>query len=373
MVVTGIIYSIIKKSYKASKVSLVFFLLKMFAVIFLFMYLSKRGPERLFQEDMLPLIWDKIMAPVATIVPIGSVFLTFFIGFGLMEFLGVFMEPIMNPLFKTPGRSAIDAVASLVGSCSLGIIITNNAYIQDKYTGKEAAIVATGFLTVSATFLLIVAKILNIVEYWNFYFFTTVLINLLVTAITARIYPLKNKTQKYYSGKDKYKNEKVKISFSYAFNEGMKIFKAAPSLITLLKSNFKEGFKMALSFTPMLLSVGMLGLIITEYTPIFDVLAYIFYPFTFITKTPEAFITAKALSLSVAEMLLPSSLVIQAPLTVRMLVGIVSVTEILFLSASIPFIMESKIPISLGECLIIWFQRVAISILITMPILHFVF
>lgn len=122
---------------------------------------------------------------------------------------------------------------------------------------------------------------------------------------------------------------------------------------------------MALSFTPMLLLVGMLGLIITEYTPVFDTLAYIFYPFTFITKTPEAFITAKALSLSIAEMLLLSSLVIQAPIIVRMLVGIVSVTEILFLSASITFIMESEIPISFSECLIIWFERVAISILIT--------
>lgn len=71
-----------------------------------------------------------------------------------MEFIGVFMEPVMRPFFKTPGRSAVDAVASFVGSYSLALLITNRVYMEDTYTKKEAAIIATGFSTVSATFIL---------------------------------------------------------------------------------------------------------------------------------------------------------------------------------------------------------------------------
>ena len=46
---------------------------------------------------------------------------------------------------ENTGRSAIDAVASFVGSYSLALLITNRVYKEGKYTTK-AAIIATGFL-----------------------------------------------------------------------------------------------------------------------------------------------------------------------------------------------------------------------------------
>src|SRR5690606_14712239 len=101
-----------------------------------------------------------IVISVTTIVPIGSIFLAFLVNYGLMQFIGVFMQPIMKPIWKTPGRSAIDAVASFVGSYSLALLITNRVYKEGKYSGKEAAIIATGFSTVSATFMVIVADTL---------------------------------------------------------------------------------------------------------------------------------------------------------------------------------------------------------------------
>ena len=76
----------------------------------------------------------------------------------------------MKPLFKTPGKSAIDAVASFVGSYSIGLLITNRVYNSGHYSAKEAAIIATGFSTVSATFMVIVAKTLNLMDIWNLFF-----------------------------------------------------------------------------------------------------------------------------------------------------------------------------------------------------------
>ena len=375
MVLAGIAYAIKTKSWQKSKLHSVFFAIKLVALVFVFMYVTNKGPARIFDGDMLPLIWNSIMVSVATIVPIGSVFLAFLTGFGLMEFIGVFMEPVMRPVFKTPGRSAVDAVASFVGSYSLALLITNRVYLEDTYTKKEAAIIATGFSTVSATFMIIVAKTLDLLDYWLAYFWITLFVTFLVTAITARIFPLNKKPQEYYSGKEYIPEEKKKVTFGEALDAGMETYKNSGSLAVVIKDNFIDGFKMALNIAPSLLGVGMIGLLLAEYTPIFDIIGYIFYPFTLITRVEEPLMVAQALGMSIAEMLLPAPVVANAGLGLiaKMLVAVVSVSEILFFSASIPVMMGTEIPLKFSDYIIIWIERVILSIVITMPILYLFF
>ena len=375
MVLAGIAYAIKTKSWQKSKLHSVFFAIKLVALVFVFMYVTNKGPARIFDGDMLPLIWNGIMVSVATIVPIGSVFLAFLTGFGLMEFIGVFMEPVMRPVFKTPGRSAVDAVASFVGSYSLALLITNRVYLEDTYTKKEAAIIATGFSTVSATFMIIVAKTLDLLDYWLAYFWITLFVTFLVTAITARIFPLNKKPQEYYSGKEYVPEEKKKVTFGEALDAGMTGYKNSGSLASVVKDNFIDGFKMALNIAPSLLGVGMIGLLLAEYTPIFDIIGYIFYPFTLITRVEQPLMVAQALGMSIAEMLLPAPVVANAGLGLiaKMLVAVVSVSEILFFSASIPVMMGTEIPLKFSDYIIIWIERVILSILISMPILYLVF
>lgn len=375
MVLAGIAYAIKTKSWQKSKLHSVFFAIKLVALVFVFMYVTNKGPARIFDGDMLPLIWNGIMVSVATIVPIGSVFLAFLTGFGLMEFIGVFMEPVMRPVFKTPGRSAVDAVASFVGSYSLALLITNRVYLEDTYTKKEAAIIATGFSTVSATFMIIVAKTLDLLDYWLAYFWITLFVTFLVTAITARIFPLNKKPQEYYSGKEYVPEEKKKVTFGEAIEAGMEAYKNSGSLASVVKDNFIDGFKMALNIAPSLLGVGMIGLLLAEYTPIFDIIGYIFYPFTLITRVEEPLMVAQALGMSIAEMLLPAPVVANAGLGLiaKMLVAVVSVSEILFFSASIPVMMGTEIPLKFSDYIIIWIERVILSIVINMPILYLFF
>lgn len=375
MALAGIAYAIKTKSWQKSKLHSVFFAIKLVALVFVFMFVTNKGPARIFDGDMLPLIWNGIMVSVATIVPIGSVFLAFLTGFGLMEFIGVFMEPVMRPVFKTPGRSAVDAVASFVGSYSLALLITNRVYLEDTYTKKEAAIIATGFSTVSATFMIIVAKTLGLLDYWLAYFWITLFVTFIVTAITARIFPLNKKPQEYYSGKEYIPEEKKKVTFGEALDAGMEAYKNSGSLALVIKDNFIDGFKMALNIAPSLLGVGMIGLLLAEYTPIFDIIGYIFYPFTLLTRVEEPLMVAQALGMSIAEMLLPAPVVANAGLGLiaKMLVAVVSVSEILFFSASIPVMMGTEIPLKFSDYIIIWIERVILSIVITMPILYLFF
>lgn len=53
---------------------------------------------------------------------------------------------------------------------------------------------------------------------------------------------------------------------------------------------------------------------------------------------------------------------------VKFVIAVVSISEILFFSASIPCIMGTDIPLSLKDIVIIWFERGALSIAATVPI-----
>src|SRR5699024_7084183 len=123
------------------------------------------------------------------------------VGYGLLEFVGVFLQPVMRPIWKTPGRSAVDAVASFVGSYALGLLITNRVFKEGKYTIKEATIIATGSSTVSVTFMVIIATTLDLMDIWNTYFWVTLIVTFAVTAITVRIWPLRNTSEEYYENK----------------------------------------------------------------------------------------------------------------------------------------------------------------------------
>ncbi|GFN34748.1 YjiH family protein [Tepidimicrobium xylanilyticum] len=374
IVTVGGILPFVNKTWNKDKTTAVFSLIKILGIVFILMGISNRGPAFLMAEGVIPFIYSKIVIPVITIVPIGSIFLAFLVNYGLMEFVGVFMQPIMKPIWKTPGRSAIDAVASFVGSYSLALLITDKVYQEGKYTGKEAAIIATGFSTVSATFMIIVAKTLGIMDQWLLYFWLTLIITFIVTAITARLYPLNKKPDTYYNNQEGYPEELYTGNrFKLALEEGMEAFDNAPTVVQSTLDNLKSGVILALSIGPLLMSIGVIGVVLAEYTPLFDIVGYIFYPFTLITRVPEPLLSAKAMALSIAEMFLPALIVTEAPIITRFLIAIVSVSEILFFSASIPCIMGTKIPISLKDIIIIWIERVILSILITAPILHIMF
>lgn len=190
LITAGAAYPLVRGYWNRNITERVFSGLKILGVLAALLALTGWGPAFLHEPDMLPFLFDKLVIPVSLIVPIGGVFLALLISYGLLELIGVLVQPIMRPIWRTPGRSAIDAVASFVGSYSIGLLITNRVYQAGQYSAREAAIIATGFSTVSATFMIIVARTLDLMSVWNAYFWLTLSITFLVTAITVRLPPL---------------------------------------------------------------------------------------------------------------------------------------------------------------------------------------
>ncbi|SEA37610.1 Nucleoside recognition [Thalassobacillus cyri] len=201
VIILGATYPFYNKTWNRDAVNMTLSFFKVLGVLVAAMLMFNFGPAWLFEPSMGPFLFEKLVIPVGLLVPIGAVFLALLVGYGLLEFIGVLLQPIMRPIWKTPGRSAIDAVASFVGSYSIGLLITNRVFKEGKYTIKEATIIATGFSTVSATFMIVVAKTLGLMEIWNTYFWVTLFVTFLVTAITVRIWPLNKISDDYVDGK----------------------------------------------------------------------------------------------------------------------------------------------------------------------------
>ncbi|WP_338941776.1 YjiH family protein [Fusobacterium nucleatum] len=372
IIFVGTIFPLIKKTWNKNKLNFIMSILNIIGLIFTIMSIFKFGPEIITQESMGPYVLFKVVIPVILIVPIGSIFLAFLVSYGLMEGIGTLMEPIMRPIFKTPGRSAIDAVASFVGSYSLALLVTNGVYRENKYTIKEAAIIATGFSTVSATFMIITLNTLNLMEYWNLYFWVCLIVTFIATAITARIYPLSKMPDIYFNKNLKVENKKSNI-FREAWNTAISNFLKSDSVLDNTISNLKSGIKLALNIGATIMSVGVISLLLAQYTKIFDILGYLFYPLTLFFKTSDPFLIAKSATITIADMYVPAIISTGASIDVRFIIAVLCISEILFFSASIPCILATDIPIKVRDIIIIWFERVVISLILIVPIVKFIF
>jgi nucleoside recognition membrane protein YjiH len=278
------------------------------------------------------------------------------------------MQPVMKPIFKIPGKSAVDAVASFAGSYSIALLITNRVYKEGKYNEKEAFIIATGFSTVSASFMMVVAKTLGLMDMWNVYFWSTLVITFMTTAIIVRLKPTSQVCEDYYNGINKKEEEIKSQRFKNAIEQGIEVAQNAPSLINCIKSNIVDGVKMTTGILPTILSVGLIGLVLTEFTPIFDLLGYILYPVTYILSflgIQDPLLVAKASTLSLAEMFLPATFIGESlNILTRYVIGVISISSILFFSASIPCMLSTDIPFKIKDLVVIWFQRIVIGMIL---------
>ena len=222
--------------------------------------------------------------------------------------------------------------------------------------------------------MVVVAKTLDLMEYWNTFFWVTLVLTFLVTAITARIYPLRNMSNTHYEGATPQPEVIVKKDrLKTAWAEAITAAESNPSLLKNLYIHLKDGFVMTMGVIPSILSIGLLGMVLATYTPLFDILAYIFVPFTYLLQLPEPMLTAKALSLSIAEMFLPALLVTQATMVTKFIVAVVPISAVLFFSAVMPVILSTDIPLTIRQMIIIWFERVVLTLILVTPIAFYLF
>lgn len=320
---------------------------------------------------------------VAWIIPVSSLFMPFLLNYGIIDFVGSLMEPFMRPIFKVPGRSAVNAIASFVSSSSVGVLITSKLYRNGVYTKKEATIIATGFSAVSVGFAYMVIDTAGLAEKFIPIYFTAMLITLLVSFFMSRIPPLSKMPSTYederVQTKEDLRNRKSEKNgiIKTGLERAIKKAYVAPNLGKEILTSLSDGYFVLPKVVSLLTAVGTLAMIIANYTPIFNWIGYGFEPILRILQVPDAAIIAPSLPVGIAEMFLPV-LMIADKIDIlteasRYFVVTVSMVQIIFFSETVVVIMSTKIPISLKQLIICFILRTLIAIPITALFMHLIF
>lgn len=146
------------------------------------------------------------LAPrVIVLAVVLGLFSPLIMDFGLVQFIAVFASPVMRPLFRVPGRSAVDCVASWLGSSSVAVVFTAKMYDAGYYTAREAASIVCCFSLAGIYNIYALAELLGIDYAMPKILLTVYSAMVLLAAILPRIWPISSIPDSYRLGHDIYK------------------------------------------------------------------------------------------------------------------------------------------------------------------------
>ena len=341
---------------------LAWFLMRIFGAVAIVMIHWQLGPAWIYSGAVGGVVMDEL-APVVLIIFLFSGFLLpLLTEFGLMEFVGAFLQSAFQRLFKVPGRAAIDAVASWLGSGTVGVLITLKQYESGHYTAREASVVATNFSIVSTAFCYAVASLLNVADVFVPFYLTVVLSALVCAMIMPRIPPLSMKKDVYISGEAQPEEPPFEGS---ALREGWSraTLKAgeAPGPLALLRKSTMNVLDIWLGVLPSVVFIAVVALAVATQTPIFETIAAPIIALMNMIGMENADVAGPAMLIGYADMFLPAIITAEAESTfTRFFVAVVSVSQLIYLSELGVLILRSPIPLSFLELTVIFLIRTII-------------
>ncbi|MRX71167.1 YjiH family protein [Bacillus lacus] len=345
--------------------------------VFAVMVLFELGPEFIWSEGTGGLLLFDLLPILFSVFFFAGLFLPLLLNYGLLELFGALLTKVMRPLFKLPGRSSIDCLASWLGDGTIGVLLTNRQYQEGYYTKREAAVIGTTFSVVSITFSLVIISHVGLGQYFLPFYLTVGLAGLAAALICPRIPPLSRKPDTYYKNAPKQNTELIPEG-STPFQWGLSQAVAKAKKNKGLKEFFSDGGKnildMWLGVAPIVMAFGTVALIIAEYTPLFKWLGLPFIPLLQLMQVPEAVEASQTLIVGFADMFLPAVIGsgIESEMT-RFIVATVSVTQLIYMSEVGGLLLGSKIPVSLKDLIIIFLERTLITLPIIVLAAHIVF
>lgn len=100
---------------------------RVLGAIFAVMYYFQVGPQMIIDANTGGVMIDltRSLISVLTVISFTMPLLT---EFGIMEFVGILISNVVRPLFKVPGRSAIDLITPWFGASSAAVLLTKQQY-----------------------------------------------------------------------------------------------------------------------------------------------------------------------------------------------------------------------------------------------------
>lgn len=340
--------------------------------------LTGAGPA-LFRDGATGgLVLNDLLPVLLCVFIFAGLLLPLLLNFGLLELMGTLLTVIMRPIFRLPGRSAIDCLASWLGDGSVGILLTSKQYQEKFYTQREAAVIGTTFSAVSITFSLVVIAQVELEAYFLPFYLTVCLAGFVCAIIIPRLPPLSWKKDVFIDGSD-IDNDRDKRPdnvglFQWGLKQALSRAEQAPSMRNLAAEGTRNAADMVLGVLPVIMAIGTMALVIAENTPIFDWLGQPFIPFLELLQIPQAEEASRTIVVGFADMFIPSILAasIESDMT-RFVIAAMSVTQLIYMSEVGALLLGSKIPVNLFELFIIFLLRTIITLPVIALMAHLIF
>ncbi|WP_338473295.1 YjiH family protein [Niallia sp. XMNu-256] len=359
-------------------VSPLLFIARLLGAIFAICTFFQWGPELIWSENTGGLLLNDLLPVLFSVFLFAGLFLPLLLDFGLLELFGTLLTKIMRPVFKLPGRSSIDCIASWLGDGTIGVLLTSKQYEEGFYTKREAAIIGTSFSVVSITFSLVVISQVGLGHMFVPFYLTITFAGLVAAMIAPRIPPLSRKPDTFYGEKSSdYSEDKIPQGYtplSWGYAQALEKARQNRGFGDFLISGVKNVLDMWMGVAPIVMSLGTITLILAEYTPIFQWLGMPFIPLLELLQIPEAKAASETMVVGFADMFLPSVIgaSIESEMT-RFIIASVSVTQLIYMSEVGGLLLGSKIPVSFWDLFVIFIQRTLITLPIITLIAHFLF
>lgn len=350
------------KLRKFSTTKTIFFL-RLAGVAIAFTMFFQKGPHFLLEKSLRDLMWLTLVPSVAVIIPVGAAVVNLLTSAGVLDFIGILATPLMKPLFKVPGRAALDMITSWVGSYSVGLYMTRNIFEKGGYSKKHAFIIATCFSTVSIGFVGVVASTLNILHLFPYIFIGYFLAIFITAAVLVRVPPISKIPDEYITTPLPEPEPEGNL-LKTAYYHGILTASSARGILYLLFKGFIDGLFLSSLILGTILSVGTIAMLLADKTGIFSWISTPFLPLYKLLGLPDPDKLAMATIIEIAEMYLPSLLMVNSPLISKFFIAVLSISQLIFFSSVGPMMMDmfKEIPIKTSHLIIIFLERTLIII-----------
>jgi len=357
------VFSPFLKSLSKFRTSPLIYILRILGGLIAISFFTNYGPRILLQGDTKKFMMELLVPSVAVIIPIGASIINMLTSTGTLDFIGTLARPLMKPLYKIPGRAALDILTSWVGSYSVGLYITRNVFKKGGYSKKEAFIIATCFSTVSIGFVGVVASTLKILHLFPLVFIGYFLGIFATAIIIVRIPPTSRIPEDYVNIPMPEAELKGNL-FKEAINQALMTAERSSSLGSLFLKGLLDGLILAALILSTIASVGTIALLLAKNTQVFNYLAVPFYPIYKFLGMPQPMNVSIATVLEIAEMYLPTIAVKDSPIFVKFYIAVLSTSQLIFFSSVGPMIIDMfrEIPVKFSHLLVLFIERTLILI-----------
>lgn len=340
--------------------------LRWLAVALAVMTYWKLGPEMIWSQYTGGLMLGELMTNLLPFFFWAGLALPLLTDYGFMEFVGTLVRKIMRPLFRVPGRAAVDCTASWIGSGTIGVVITDLQYRQGYYTAREAAAIATGFSVVSVPIVILFAEFLKASEIIPQLFLGMVVTALILALIMPRIPPISLKPDTYHPDaprKGVPENFPADIG---TLSAAVRVASARGAMQReehFLVSGAKVVADIWFSLMPIVMTLGVLATVIAEYTPVFQWLSWPFLQLLTLFGVAEAATAAPTLVVGFADVFLPFILGASIEATeTKFIIGTVALVQIIFMTEVGALLLKSPIPLNFLDLVLIFLLRTLIAL-----------